>query len=69
MIYPQEYCSDKNELSLEFYNSRAEGLPSFTGVIAALNLGGGTLDMSFKSKEGTILPFMPGKYSLNSTKA
>lgn len=69
MIYAQEYCSDKNGLSLEFCNSRAEGLPSFTGIIVALNLGEGTLDTSFESKEGTRLPFIIGKYSLNSTSA
>lgn len=69
VIYPQEHCSDKNELPLEFCNSRAEGLPSFTGIRAALNLGEGTLDVSFESKEGTRLPFTTGKYSLNSTRA
>ena len=69
VIYPQEYCSDQNELPLEFCNSRAEGLPSFTGIIAALNLGEGTLDMPFESKEGTRLPFITSKYSLNSTGA
>lgn len=70
VIYPQEYCLDKNELSLELWNStRAERLPSFLGIITALSLGQGTLDIPLGSKEGTRHSLTPDKLSLSSTRA